>query len=60
MVGFTRLVEKLGHEEAYAILDDVLEILIPKNHEYEGTLNKKTANGIMALFGTPIALEDAF
>jgi class 3 adenylate cyclase/tetratricopeptide (TPR) repeat protein len=59
MEGFTPLVEKLGLEEAYALLDQVLEILIHKVHDYEGTVNKMTGDGIMALFGAPIALEDA-
>ena len=57
--GFTPLVEKLGAEEAYAIMDQIFEILIPKIHGYEGTVNKMTGDGIMALFGAPIALEDA-
>ena len=59
MEGFTPLVEKLGPEEAYSIMDQVFEILIHKVHEYEGTVNKMTGDGIMALFGAPIALEDA-
>jgi len=59
MVGFTPLVEKLGPEEAYEIMDQVYEILIHKVHDYEGTVNEMTGDGIMALFGAPIALEDA-
>ena len=59
MVGFTRLSEKLGTEEAYSIMDQVYEILIHQVHEYEGTVNEMTGDGIMALFGAPIALEDA-
>ena len=59
MEGFTPLSEKLGHEEVYALVDQVFEILIHKVHEYEGTVNKMTGDGIMALFGAPIALEDA-
>ena len=59
MEGFTPLVEKLGPEEAYAIMDQVYEILIRKVHDYEGTVNEMTGDGIMALFGAPIALEDA-
>ena len=57
--GFTPLVEKLGPEEAYGIMDQVYEILIHKVHDYEGTVNEMTGDGIMALFGAPIALEDA-
>jgi len=59
MEGFTTLVEKLGPEEAYSIMDQVYEILIHKVHDYEGTVNEMTGDGIMALFGAPIALEDA-
>jgi len=59
MEGFTGLVEKLGPEEAYGIMDQVYEILIHKVHNYEGTVNEMTGDGIMALFGAPIALEDA-
>jgi len=59
MEGFTALVEKLGPEEAYRIMDQVYEILIHKVHDYEGTVNEMTGDGIMALFGAPIALEDA-
>jgi len=59
MEGFTPLVERLGPEEAYAIMDDVYELLIHKVHDYEGTVNEMTGDGIMALFGAPIALEDA-
>ena len=57
--GFTPLVEKIGSEEAYSIMDQVYEILIHKVHDYEGTVNEMTGDGIMALFGAPIALEDA-
>ena len=59
MEGFTPLVEQLGSEEAYSIIDKVYEILIHKVHDYEGTVNEMTGDGIMALFGAPIALEDA-
>lgn len=59
MEGFTPLVEKLGPEGAYSIMDDVYEILIHKVHTYEGTVNEMTGDGIMALFGAPVALEDA-
>jgi len=40
-------------------MDQVYEILIHKVHDYEGTVNEFTGDGIMALFGAPIALEDA-
>ncbi len=59
MEGFTPLSERLGPEEAYSIMDQVYEILIHKVHDYEGTVNEMTGDGIVALFGAPIALEDA-
>jgi len=59
MEGFTPLVDMLGIEDAYSIMDKIYEILIHKVHDYEGTVNEMTGDGIMALFGAPIALEDA-
>ncbi|MDJ0831644.1 MAG: adenylate/guanylate cyclase domain-containing protein [Desulfobacterales bacterium] len=57
--GYTPLTEKLGPEKAYSVMDQVYEILIHKVHDYEGTVNEMTGDGILALFGAPIALEDA-
>jgi class 3 adenylate cyclase/tetratricopeptide (TPR) repeat protein len=57
--GFTPLVERIGAEEAYGVMDQVYELLIHKVHDYEGTVNEMTGDGILALFGAPIALEDA-
>jgi len=59
MEGYSQLAERLGPEEAYDIMDRVYEILIHKVHDYEGTVNEMTGDGIIALFGAPIALEDA-
>ena len=59
LVGYTPLTEKLGPEEAYALMDRVFEILIHKVHDFEGTVNEMTGDGVMGLFGAPIALEDA-
>jgi class 3 adenylate cyclase/tetratricopeptide (TPR) repeat protein len=59
MKGFTPLSESLGPEAMYAMMDEVYEILIHKVHDYEGTVNEMTGDGVMALFGAPIALEDA-
>jgi len=59
MEGYTALTEKVGSEQMYSIMDEVYEILIHKVHDYEGTVNELTGDGIMALFGAPIALEDA-
>ena len=59
MKGFTPLSEKLGSEVMYTIMDEIYEILIRKVHEYEGMVNEMTGDGVMALFGAPIAIEDS-
>lgn len=59
MEGFTSFSERVGPEETYTIMDKIFEILIHKVHDFEGTVNEMTGDGIMALFGAPIALEDA-
>lgn len=59
MAGYTSLAEKLDPEEAYALIDQVYEILIHKVTDYGGTVNELMGDGIVALFGAPIALEDA-
>ncbi len=59
MVDFTPMVERLGPDQAYNLMDQVYEILIHKVHDYEGTINEMTGDGVLALFGAPVALEDA-
>jgi class 3 adenylate cyclase len=45
-------------EEARKLLDPVLERMMEAVHRYEGTVNQVMGDGIMALFGAPIAHED--
>jgi class 3 adenylate cyclase/tetratricopeptide (TPR) repeat protein len=45
-------------EDAQKLLDPVLERMIEAVHRYEGTVNRVMGDGIMALFGAPIAHED--
>jgi class 3 adenylate cyclase/tetratricopeptide (TPR) repeat protein len=45
-------------EEARRILDPVLERMMAAVHRYEGTVNQVAGDGIMALFGAPVAHED--
>lgn len=59
MEGYSPMVERLGSERSYQIMDEIYEILIHKVHGFEGTVNEMTGDGVMALFGAPIALEDA-
>jgi class 3 adenylate cyclase/tetratricopeptide (TPR) repeat protein len=59
MEGFTRFSEKLPPEEVYGIMDQVYEILMRQVHDFGGTVNEMTGDGIMALYGAPVALEEA-
>src|SRR5262249_18576952 len=45
-------------EEARSLLDPVLSLMIEAVHRYEGTVNQVMGDGIMALFGAPLAHED--
>jgi class 3 adenylate cyclase/tetratricopeptide (TPR) repeat protein len=45
-------------EEARKLLDPVLELMMQAVHRYEGTVNQVMGDGIMALFGAPLAHED--
>jgi class 3 adenylate cyclase/tetratricopeptide (TPR) repeat protein len=52
------LAGELDPEEWHRILDRFFEILTDGVHRFEGTVNQYTGDGIMALFGAPIAHED--
>jgi class 3 adenylate cyclase len=56
--GSMDLAEQLDPEEWHAILDRFFQILTEGVHRFEGTVNQYTGDGIMALFGAPIAHED--
>ena len=45
-------------EEARHLLDPVLDRMMVAVHQYEGTVNQVMGDGIMALFGAPLAHED--
>jgi class 3 adenylate cyclase len=53
-----RLAERLGAEEWHRVLERVFEILSSAIHRFEGTINQFTGDGVMALFGAPVAHED--
>lgn len=57
--GFTSLAEKLDPEEVHQILDRCFELITSAVHRFEGTINQYTGDGVMALFGAPIAHEDS-
>ena len=56
--GSTELAEATDPEEWHAILERFFEILADGVHRFEGTINQFTGDGIMALFGAPIAHEN--
>ena len=56
--GSMELAEQLDPEEWHRILDRFFQILAEGVHRFEGTVNQYTGDGIMALFGAPIAHED--
>lgn len=58
-VGFTPMAEQLDPEDLHGIMDRCFEVLLGEIHRFEGTVNQFTGDGIMALFGAPLALEDA-
>jgi predicted ATPase/class 3 adenylate cyclase/ribosomal protein L40E len=58
VANYTTISEKLDPEEVHQIMDGCFKILIDEIHKYEGTINQFTGDGIMALFGAPVAHED--
>src|SRR5256886_9138772 len=56
--GSMDLAEQLDPEEWHRILDRFFQLLAEGVHRFEGTVNQYTGDGIMALFGAPIAHED--
>ena len=56
--GSMELLADRDPEEARKLLDPVLEIMMEAVHRYEGTVNQVMGDGIMALFGAPVAHED--
>ena len=56
--GSMELLADRDPEEARQLLDPVLERMMTAVHRYEGTVNQVMGDGIMALFGAPLAHED--
>ncbi|MGH7268306.1 MAG: AAA family ATPase, partial [Candidatus Rokuibacteriota bacterium] len=58
VAGFTELAGRLHPEDLHTVMDGCFERLSEAVHRFEGTINQFTGDGIMALFGAPIAHED--
>ena len=56
--GSTELMRDLDPEEARAIVDPALQLMMAAVHRYEGYIAQSTGDGIFALFGAPVAHED--
>src|SRR5262249_21478878 len=56
--GSMDLIEDLDPEEARAIVDPALKLMMEAVHHYGGYVAQSTGDGIFALFGAPVALED--
>jgi class 3 adenylate cyclase/tetratricopeptide (TPR) repeat protein len=58
MAGFTGFAERLDPEDVHRIIARAFEHVTGAIHRFEGTVNQYTGDGLMALFGAPIAHED--
>jgi class 3 adenylate cyclase/tetratricopeptide (TPR) repeat protein len=56
--GFTAISERLDPEDVHTFMTRTFELMLAEVHRYEGTVNQFLGDGIMALFGAPIAHED--
>lgn len=56
--GSTELLADRDPEEARNLLEPILKLMMEAVHHYEGTVNQAAGDGIMALFGAPVAHED--
>ena len=57
--GFTPLSERIGEEQVYTFMQGCISRMMEAVHQYEGTVTSFTGDGVMAVFGAPIAHEDS-
>ena len=55
--GFTSLSAQLDPEDAHVLMNQAFELMLDEVHRYEGTVNQFLGDGLMALFGAPVAHE---
>jgi class 3 adenylate cyclase/tetratricopeptide (TPR) repeat protein len=58
VAGFTAMSERLDPEECHAIMRRCFDLMLEEVHRYEGTVSQFLGDGMLALFGAPIAHED--
>jgi class 3 adenylate cyclase/tetratricopeptide (TPR) repeat protein len=56
--GFTSISEQLDPEDVHQLMNRAFASMLEEVHRYEGTVNQFLGDGLMALFGAPIAHED--
>jgi class 3 adenylate cyclase len=56
--GFTSLAAQLDPEDVHRLMTRAFELMLAEVHHFEGTVNQFLGDGIMALFGAPLAHED--
>jgi class 3 adenylate cyclase/tetratricopeptide (TPR) repeat protein len=57
LVNATSVAERLGSDEMHRVLDRFFTVAVHEIHRYEGTVNQFLGDGLMALFGAPVANE---
>jgi class 3 adenylate cyclase len=58
VANYTSMAEKLDPEEVHQLMDGCFKILLDEIHSREGTINQFTGDGVMAIFGAPVANEE--
>ena len=59
LVGYTAFTARAGAEHAYALMQRLSKLMVSAVHEQGCTIRTLTGDGVLALFGAPVALEDA-
>ncbi len=58
VINFNAISQQIGSEEIYLIVDELMKLLVDVIYQYEGTVEKFTGDGLMALFGLPVNHEN--
>ena len=58
VVGSTELIRDRDAEDAQRLLDGAVQRMMDAVHRYEGTVSRRMGDGLMAMFGAPVAHED--
>ena len=56
--GYTEAASRLDNEVLYELIQQYIHLLVKEVYQYEGIVDKLTGDGLMALFGAPVAYEN--